>query len=292
LNSDLIVQVKIEKGNEKRFVAHITDVLYAEDDVYYPGKNLFVTNILSVGCGEPFDIYQMDTVVLALQSDQGVWRVTHAEYIPEVKNGKAQLVQFCPNTDYNMRQWKKEIQTLFATFERQSAQVVIPKFSLPYFHEHYTQAPWVGFLYQWYNNAALKSPNYNCGAKFWYYDKEDDSVITATQQTVAQDTICATPPHFSEEQMLDLNEVSHAIWLQHKRAFAASGIEGKFYVSSQVAKDGRLYHSKVIRSIYPPADADIVEAVEEQLQVSPGTNSNNEPIDCEIRYAITIRIIH
>lgn len=291
LNSHLIVQAKIQKGNEKQFVAAITHVLYSEDEAYYPGKNLYVQNVQSVGCGEPYDIYSKDTVVLALTADGGKWRITNTEYIPEVKNGLAQLVQFCPKTYYNSSQWKTELLTLFATFELKTPQVSIPKYSYAYFESNYIKAPWVHFLYKWYNNLELSAPGYDCGANFWYYDKYEGTVLEPHSE-YKKDTICAKPPYFTEEEVLDLNEVSHTIWLKHKRAFAEMGIEGKFYVSSMVAPDGTLSQSKMLRSIYPPADEDILKEVEKQLKIHPGVNRNDEPVTCEIRYAITIRIIH
>lgn len=291
LNSHLIVQAHIQKGNEKQFVAAITQVLYSEDEAYYPGKKLYVENVQYIGCGSPFNIYDKDTVVLALTANHGQWRITNTEYIPEVKNGRAQLVQFCPKTKYTPSQWKTELLTLFATFELKSAQVSIPKYSYDYFNAHYTKAPWVSFLYQWYNNLDLSAPGYECGTSFWYYDKNEETEAYESP-VYKKDTICTTPPYFTKEQLLDLNEVSHTIWLKHKRAFAASGVEGKFYVSSKVDTAGNLFDSKILRSIYPPADADILKEVEAQLTVQSGTNRNEEPVIGEIRYAITIRIIH
>lgn len=291
LQSDLIVQAKIQRGNDKQFVAAITQVLHSTDDAFYPGKKIYVQNVQYIGCGSPFNIYDRDTVVLALTNTKGHWRITNTEYIPEVKNGRAQLVQFCPNTQYTPERWSDEIKTLFATFEWKEPRVCIPKYSYEYFKDHYTKAPWVLFLYQWYNSLDIDVPNYDCGADFWYYDKEDDLYENETR-VYQKDTLCVTPPYFTEEQLLDLNEVSHTIWLKHKRYFAANGIEGKFYLSSKVGEDGTLFDSKVLRSIYPAADEDIIKEVESRLMAQPGLNRIEEPVVCEIRYAITIRIIH
>jgi hypothetical protein len=124
LGSDLIVQAKVRTVTHAYFRIEITEV-FADQGQYglNSGQYLKIDNIHWRGCMSPFNISRYDTIALALTKIPDGWRITNSEYIPEFKNGRAELVQNCPHTDYTSTEWKLEISELVRFFNYEDDRV-------------------------------------------------------------------------------------------------------------------------------------------------------------------------
>lgn len=287
LKSDLIIQAKVRSVTQAYFRVEITKV-FADQDQFglNSGQYLKIDNIHWRGCMSPFDISRYDTVALALTKVPNGWRITNSEYIPAFKNGRAELVQDCPHTDYVTSEWKLEISELVRFFNYED-DIVCATTDLLSFNSK-TKSRWVKLLYQCYYEGYWKEWNadFDCGAEIVHVEEPNE-------RTINPDSIvyefCALSPEPLVGLYDTLKLIGYRTYLHEKELLDANGMDGKFYISLIAEQDSSVSNVKVIRSLYNPLDGFVEQQIAQSVRLIPGGLS--EPRKRRCRYTLPIRII-